>query len=238
MRPYSGTRSITTHFSSSHQGTDWSMPIGTSLIAVKDGVITDLPNVSTRKLMGNLTNTQHWSSVKTDGQNSGNVITVKHSDGTYACYLHVSPYSVSTLRGKTVKQGDVVGKSGHNGWSTGPHLHYEIWKNGVRVDPGAYLTSILKEEEMVTKTGVIVLFRWYLGKEPTQAYYDKYVGKVTFDDLNAKIRGGLTYADRIEKAKAGTLNAVNHLPSTLRSAYVAPPAPGVTVLPPGNYVVK
>jgi len=63
----------------------------------------------------------------------GNFISIRHN-GTYTTnYAHLSGYAVRA--GQKVKQGDVIGYVGSTGFSTGPHVHYEMVKNGVKVNP-------------------------------------------------------------------------------------------------------
>mgnify|MGYP001351565319 CR=1 FL=1 len=151
MKPANGR--ITQGFSTGHQAIDYGVGIGSQLFALKAGVITDMPNVSTRRLMGNLNNTQHWPEARTGQQNSGNVITIDHGGGEFTSYLHVSPYDVNSLRGRRVNRGDVIGLSGHNGWSTGPHLHFEVWQNGSRINPEPWINNLNKEVP-VAKLGI------------------------------------------------------------------------------------
>jgi murein DD-endopeptidase MepM/ murein hydrolase activator NlpD len=63
----------------------------------------------------------------------GLYVIVKHSDGYTTLYAHLSSYSVS--EGQEVTQGQLLGKSGSTGRSTGAHLHFEVRKDGVAVDP-------------------------------------------------------------------------------------------------------
>jgi murein DD-endopeptidase MepM/ murein hydrolase activator NlpD len=63
----------------------------------------------------------------------GLYVIVKHTDGYTSLYAHLS--SISVLEGQEVKQGQVLGKSGNTGFSTGVHLHLEIRKDGVAIDP-------------------------------------------------------------------------------------------------------
>lgn len=73
--------------------------------------------------------------VTTSGYSSawGNYIIINHGGGYTTLYAHLSRRNVS--KGATVKQGDVIGLSGNTGYSTGPHLHFEINKNGSSYDP-------------------------------------------------------------------------------------------------------
>jgi len=65
--------------------------------------------------------------------NLGNFIILKHDNGYQTLYAHLSAYSVKA--GDTVSQGQEIGKIGATGYTTGPHLHYEVFRNGNRVDP-------------------------------------------------------------------------------------------------------
>ena len=78
-----------------------------------------------------------------DGYTYGNFVKIQHSDGTYTLYAHLAKDSITVFAGDVVDQGEVIGKLGHSGSSTGPHLHFEMRK-GVdsvsnRVDPLDYV---------------------------------------------------------------------------------------------------
>ena len=72
----------------------------------------------------------------------GNYVVVSHGSGNTTLYAHMSSRKVSV--GQYVNQGDVLGITGSTGNSTGPHLHFEITENGVRIDPLKYLTNYIK----------------------------------------------------------------------------------------------
>ena len=63
----------------------------------------------------------------------GNFIILQHSDGYQTLYAHLSAYSVR--KGDDVKQGQEIGKVGATGYTTGPHLHFEAFRNGNRINP-------------------------------------------------------------------------------------------------------
>lgn len=76
-----------------------------------------------------------------DGGGFGNYVIIEHSDGTSTVYAHLSKNSVTVFAGDTVKQGQVIGKMGNSGSSTGTHLHFEVRVNGNRVNPSNYISS-------------------------------------------------------------------------------------------------
>lgn len=94
-----------------HGGVDMACPKGTDIHVPADGVIVK----------------SGWNG------GYGNYIKVKHGNGFETVYGHLSKISVKN--GQKVKQGDVIGKVGSTGRSTGSHLHYEIIKNKKRVNP-------------------------------------------------------------------------------------------------------
>lgn len=70
--------------------------------------------------------------------NNGYVISVQHSEGVVTTYKHLA--TLNKKEGDLVLKGDILGKIGNAGvLSTGPHLHFEIWKNGVPQNPEVYL---------------------------------------------------------------------------------------------------
>lgn len=66
----------------------------------------------------------------------GYYVKIKHNNTYSTLYGHCSELHVST--GQKVKQGQLIAKVGSTGYSTGPHLHYEVIQNGVRVDALRY----------------------------------------------------------------------------------------------------
>lgn len=117
-----GSRNI--HYpgaSTNHKGVDIAgVGYTTNVLATKAGVV--------------MTATKHYS--------YGNYVVIYHGKGNTTLYAHMS--SIKVKEGDSVKQGDVIGVTGCSGVSTGPHLHYEITENGVRVDPLQYLPGYIK----------------------------------------------------------------------------------------------
>jgi murein DD-endopeptidase MepM/ murein hydrolase activator NlpD len=96
-----------------HAGIDFAAPHGTGIRAASDGVI-------------------EFAGIQ---RGYGNVVIIKH-EGVYSTlYAHMSRFGSGITRGAKVNQGDIIGYVGSTGWSTGPHLHYEIHVNGDAVNP-------------------------------------------------------------------------------------------------------
>lgn len=67
----------------------------------------------------------------------GNAVIIDHGNGLQTLYGHNT--SVAVSEGQTVSQGQVIAYSGSTGYSTGPHCHFEVRRNGEAVDPMGYL---------------------------------------------------------------------------------------------------
>ncbi|WP_329434325.1 M23 family metallopeptidase [Streptomyces sp. NBC_01280] len=113
-------------WSHKHSGQDFAVPIGTNVMAVHGGTVV--------KAGGNGAG---------DGPAYGNAIVIKHSDGTYSQYAHLSRVDVHV--GQTVSTGQHIALSGNTGNSSGPHLHFEIRTTpnyGSAVNPVNFLKSV------------------------------------------------------------------------------------------------
>ncbi len=94
---------------------DFTMPVGTEIYAVRDGLIVELEKRNSRNC-----NKQSCSAYN-------NYIKILHSDGTIAEYLHLKKNGVKVKLGQMIKAGQLIGYSGNTGWSTGPHLHLNMY---------------------------------------------------------------------------------------------------------------
>jgi murein DD-endopeptidase MepM/ murein hydrolase activator NlpD len=107
-----------------HEGVDFSAPPGTEIYATGDGIIM----ASDRSKSG-----------------YGNQIIIDHGFGYKTMYAHLQSFKVRA--GEKVKRGQVIGTIGSTGKSTSPHLHYEVWKNNVPVNPINYFFNDITPEQ-------------------------------------------------------------------------------------------
>lgn len=79
-----------------------------------------------------------------DGGGYGNYVIIEHSDGTFTLYAHMRAGTITVMKGESVAQGQVIGKMGSSGRSTGQHLHFEVRIGGNsssnKVDPEKYVS--------------------------------------------------------------------------------------------------
>ncbi|EMS35911.1 hypothetical protein G653_04286 [Candidatus Liberibacter americanus PW_SP] len=95
-----------------HTGTDWAAPIGTPIIAVSDGKVEKAG----------------WAG------GYGKQTIIRHKNGYVSSYNHQDGIAKNIKSGEIIKQGQIIGWIGTTGLSTGPHLHYELIVNGIKVD--------------------------------------------------------------------------------------------------------
>ena len=113
-----------------HKGIDFSANIGTDVIATGDGVVTDVHKVS----MGGY----------------GKYIEIDHGFSYSTLYAHMN--SIYVVKGQKVKRGQIIGSVGNTGKSSGPHLHYEVHKDGEAINPINYFYNDItptEYEEMI-----------------------------------------------------------------------------------------
>lgn len=110
-----------------HLGTDYAAPRGTPIMSVADGKIIEARY----------------------GRNNGNYVKIKHNNIYTTQYLHMSRFGKGIKKGKTIKQGEVIGYVGSTGLATGPHVCFRFWRNGRQVDP--YKQNDLPEGDPILK---------------------------------------------------------------------------------------
>lgn len=109
-----------------HQGIDFAAGMGTPIVAPADGVVVEA---------------RRWGGY-------GNWLRIRHANGLESGYGHLSRYASGIRPGQRVRQGQVIAYVGSTGASTGPHLHYEIWRGGRRINPAG-----VRMDESVILTG-------------------------------------------------------------------------------------
>ena len=107
-----------------HTGIDFTAPQGTPIYAVGNGKVIKVRN---------------------NFSGYGKEIEIDHGYGFVTKYAHMSDFNVK--KGQTVKRGECIGYVGSTGTSTGPHVHYEIIKDGKKIDPAPYLFMDVTAEE-------------------------------------------------------------------------------------------
>lgn len=100
-------------YARAHQGVDFGAGHGTPILAAGDGVVVKA---------------SRW-------RGYGNWLQIRHAGGWDTGYAHISRFAKGVRPGQKVRQGQVVAYVGSTGLSTGPHLHYEVWRRGQRVNP-------------------------------------------------------------------------------------------------------
>jgi len=107
-----------------HYGVDFSAPKGTPIYATGNGKV---------------------AKVKKSKRGFGNHVVINHGFGYESLYAHMTKYTVR--KGQKVKRGDIIGYVGSTGKSTAPHLHYEVHKDGRKINPAYYFHNDLSPEE-------------------------------------------------------------------------------------------
>ena len=125
-----------------HAGTDFAAPTGTPIMASGSGVILKAG----------------WCG------GGGNCVKIRHNSTYSTVYAHMSKFARGIKKGIRVNQGQTIGYVGSTGMSTGPHLHYEVIKNGVKINSqtlkmpsGKKLKGKLRENFELSKIKIDVL---------------------------------------------------------------------------------
>ncbi len=134
---YGGTFS---HFAGTEKefAVDFKMPIGTSVRAARAGQVVAI------KIDSN-----SGGADQKQFEYAGNYVMIRHSDGTYASYLHLKQNGSLVRLGQAVSAGDAIALSGNTGMSQGPHLHFEVF---IPVDGKSIKTIPVRFQ---TATGVL-----------------------------------------------------------------------------------
>ena len=120
--PFGAMRFVNNKVVGYHSGIDFPVPVGTTLKASNSGKVV---------LARELTTT-------------GNTIVIDHGMNVFSSYAHMS--SLNVKEGEIIKKGDIIGKSGNTGFTTGPHLHFTISIGTTFVNPHIFLDSPVLEK--------------------------------------------------------------------------------------------
>ena len=140
-KPFEGNFPVTQSYGekitdpAGHTGIDYALNLGTPVLAAADGKVIRAASLST---------------------GYGTHVLLEHDDGLQTLYAHLA--SVSVHLGQRVKAGAEIGRSGSSGNSTGPHLHFELRKDGICVDPNPFLDPALPNAEQTRRVAVECLF--------------------------------------------------------------------------------
>ncbi len=117
-------QSITHRTRDSMYAVDLAMPVGTDIVAARDGVVFDVAS-----------NTYKGGVDRSEYAELANIVRILHDDGTFAVYAHLNWNSIRVRPGERVRAGQYIADSGNTGFTSGPHLHFAVLRNvGMRVD--------------------------------------------------------------------------------------------------------
>ena len=103
---------------------DIGMPVGTDIVAARDGIVFDVASTNFRSGL----DADEYARL-------ANLVRILHDDGTFAVYAHLNWNTIRVRPGDRVTMGQYIADSGNTGWSSGPHLHFAVLRNaGMRVD--------------------------------------------------------------------------------------------------------
>ncbi|WP_236843741.1 peptidoglycan DD-metalloendopeptidase family protein [Campylobacter lanienae] len=142
-----------------HLGVDYAAPRGTKIYAAGDGVVSFVGNKG----------------------GYGKTVTINHSNGYMTLYAHVNGYAKGIKKGKKVKKGQLIAYVGSTGLSTGPHLHFGLYKNGNAINPESVVRiakSELKKEQKIEFNKL----KESLDNQ-IQASFENHVNKAPLEDI-------------------------------------------------------
>ncbi len=158
-----------------HLGVDYASKLGVPIHATADGIVV---------FAG-------WS------RGYGKTIKIKHRGGYLSLYAHMHKFAKHIKAGRRVKQGEVIGQVGSTGISTGPHVHFGLYKDGIAINPENFVSIKIKsriakdkkQEFKEYRDGLIeqlniLVTDFKSGRYITQPYsYDKLVCETTISNI-------------------------------------------------------
>ncbi len=123
-----------------HYAVDYAAPKGTPIVAAADGVV-----IFAGKRGG-----------------YGNLIEIRHENNLKTLYAHMNSFATGMRTGKKVKRGQMIGRVGSTGLSTGPHLHFGLYRNNVPINPLSSVKAVSKELQGKEKESFIALTEHFM----------------------------------------------------------------------------
>ncbi len=123
-----------------HYAVDYAAPKGTPIVAAADGVV-----IFAGKRGG-----------------YGNLIEIRHEGNLKTLYAHMNSFASGMRVGKAVKRGQLIGRVGSTGLSTGPHLHFGLYRNNVPINPLSSVKAVSKELQGKDKETFIELTKQFM----------------------------------------------------------------------------
>ncbi|EAY27800.1 peptidase, M23/M37 family [Microscilla marina ATCC 23134] len=148
-----------------HHGIDLNLSIGTPIYSVFDGIVR----------------------ISAYGMGFGNYVVVRHYNGLETLYGHMSIRKVEV--GQVVKAGQLIGLGGSTGWSTGPHLHFEVRYQGNSIDPLLVFDFSKKGKEVFKDIFTLKPEHfWHLGNKTRKRIYHQVKYGDTLYSISRKYR--------------------------------------------------
>jgi murein DD-endopeptidase MepM/ murein hydrolase activator NlpD len=137
-----GYRGTFSHTGPDEYATDWKMPEGTPVHVAREGTVVSVKD--------------HFDKggPHRKYEDCANMIVIQHADGTMAHYCHLAPRSAKVRVGDKVRRGDLLAASGNTGFTSGPHLHFAVFKArdgyGRETIPVKFRTANVSGETLVS----------------------------------------------------------------------------------------
>lgn len=131
------------HFGNATHALDFECPEGTTIVAARDGVVVDLEESSST------------GCDRPECADQGNFVRLDHGDGTYGVYYHLERDGALVDLGDRVCAGEPIARSGNTGFSSGPHLHFEV-EDALGVSLPLYVAELGEATDGAVFAGVTV----------------------------------------------------------------------------------
>ncbi|NJO01831.1 MAG: peptidoglycan DD-metalloendopeptidase family protein, partial [Bacteroidia bacterium] len=164
-----------------HHGVDLNLSIGTPVFSVFDGIVR----------------------ISAFQQGYGHFVVIRHRNGLETLYAHLSARKVDV--GQVIKAGQIVGLGGNTGWSTGPHLHFEVRYEGNSFNP-LLIYDFSKTEQLITNHFTLMPHHFsHLGNRVRQTITHKVVPGETLSIISAKYNVSVLTLARLNNLSVNTI---------------------------------